>query len=85
MNPTETGELAALIGDIAARRPDMSVILVEHKLDVVRNLASRVVVMDNGAVLVEGPPDEVLADARVVEAYLGKRGAEEAARRGLAP
>lgn len=85
MNPTETGELAALIGNIAARRPDMSVILVEHKLDVVRDLASRVVVMDNGSVLVEGPPDEVLADSRVVEAYLGKRGAEEARARGLAP
>ena len=85
MNPTETAELAALIGDIAVRRPDRAVILVEHKLDVVRNLASRVVVMDNGAVLVEGPPDEVLADARVVEAYLGKRGAEEARARGLAP
>jgi ABC-type branched-subunit amino acid transport system ATPase component len=85
MNPTETAELAALIGDIAARHPDMSTILVEHKLDVVRNLASRVVVMDNGAVLVEGPPEEVLADIRVVEAYLGKRGAAEAKARGLAP
>jgi ABC-type branched-subunit amino acid transport system ATPase component len=85
MNPTETTELAALIGDIAAERPDMSTILVEHKLDVVRNLASRVVVMDNGAVLVEGAPDEVLADIRVVEAYLGKRGAEDAKAQGLAP
>jgi branched-chain amino acid transport system ATP-binding protein len=63
----------------------MSTILVEHKLDVVRNLARRVVVMDNGQVLVEGPPDEVLADLRVVEAYLGKRGAEEARAMGLAP
>jgi len=85
MNPTETRELAELIGDIAARRTDLSVILVEHKLDVVRNLASRVVVMDNGAVLVEGAPDAVLADIRVVEAYLGKRGAEEAKAQGLAP
>jgi ABC-type branched-subunit amino acid transport system ATPase component len=83
MNPTETRELAALIGEIATTRPDMSTILVEHKLDVVRDLASRVVVMDNGAVLVEGPPDEVLADIRVVEAYLGKRGAEEAKAQGL--
>jgi branched-chain amino acid transport system ATP-binding protein len=61
------------------------VILVEHKLDVVRNLAARVVVMDNGGVLVEGPPDEVLTDHRVVEAYLGKRGAAEARAAGLAP
>lgn len=85
MNPTETRELAELIGRITAERPDMATILVEHKLDVVRNLAERVVVMDNGQVLVEGPPDEVLADIRVVEAYLGKRGAEEARAQGLAP
>jgi len=85
MNPTETQELAGVIATIAQERPEMSVVLVEHKLDVVRNLASRVVVMDNGGVLVEGPPHEVLADMRVVEAYLGKRGAEEARARGLAP
>jgi ABC-type branched-subunit amino acid transport system ATPase component len=85
MNPTETQELAGVIGTIAQERPEMSVVLVEHKLDVVRDLASRVVVMDNGGVLVEGPPEEVLADMRVVEAYLGKRGAEEARARGLAP
>ncbi len=85
MNPTETRELARLISAITERRSDLSTILVEHKLDVVRDLASRVVVMDNGSVLVEGPPAEVLADLRVVEAYLGKRGAAEARARGLAP
>ncbi len=85
MNPTETTELADLIGRITEERPSMSTILVEHKLDVVRNLARRVVVMDMGQVLVLGPPDEVLADLRVVEAYLGKRGAEEARAMGLAP
>ncbi len=85
MNPTETKELAELIGRITLERPAMSTILVEHKLDVVRNLARRVVVMDMGRVLVEGPPDEVLADMRVIEAYLGKRGAEEARAMGLAP
>ena len=85
MNPTETKELAELIGRITEERPSMSTILVEHKLDVVRNLARRVVVMDMGRVLVEGPPAEVLADLRVIEAYLGKRGAEEARAMGLAP
>lgn len=85
MNPTETRELAVLIATIAAGHPDMSIVLVEHKLDVVRDLASRVVVMDNGGLLVEGPPEAVLGDIRVVEAYLGKRGAEEARALGLAP
>ena len=72
MNPTETTELADLIARLHKERPDMSVILVEHKLDVVRNLASRVVVLDRGQKLVEGSADLVLSDHRVIEAYLGR-------------
>ncbi len=73
MNPTETNELADLIGRLHAEHGEMSVILVEHKLDVVRNLASHVLVMDRGGRLAEGSPDDVLADPHVVEAYLGRR------------
>ena len=74
MNPTETAELADLVARLHEERPDMSVILVEHKLDVVRNLASRVVVLDRGQKLVEGSADLVLSDHRVIEAYLGRAG-----------
>ena len=72
MNPTETQELARLIAELHRQHPDMSVILVEHKLDVVRDLASHVVMMDRGRLLVEGTPEDVLSDHRVIEAYLGR-------------
>lgn len=73
MNPTETAELAGLLGQIAAERPEMGIVLVEHKLQVVRQLADRVLVMDQGAVLTEGDPDAVFSHPLVVEAYLGRR------------
>lgn len=71
MNPTETAELAELIAQIHAQRPEMSIVMVEHKLQVVRDLAHRVLVMNFGSAVVEGSPDEALSDPRVVEAYLG--------------
>jgi branched-chain amino acid transport system ATP-binding protein len=76
MNPTETKELTELIADLHARRPHLSIVLVEHKLDVVRRLAGRVVVMNQGSVIVEETPEEALSDPRVIEAYLGHRAAE---------
>ena len=75
MNPTETVELTELIAELHNRRPRLSIVLVEHKLDVVRRLAGRVVVMTQGRVIVEKTPDEALSDPRVVEAYLGTRAA----------
>jgi len=73
MNPTETGELIMLIESLHAMRPWMSIILVEHKMQVVRRLGQRVIVMDHGALLLEGRPETVLTDERVIEAYLGRR------------
>ena len=49
----------------------VTVLLVEHDLDVVMRASDRVVVMSNGAVIAEGTPEEVRADAAVVDAYLG--------------
>ncbi len=73
MNPTETGQLVSLIERLHGSRPWMSIVLVEHKMQVVRTLAHRVIVMDHGSFLVDGEPQAVLADERVVEAYLGRR------------
>jgi len=78
MNPTETAELTELIHQLHADRPDLTIVLVEHKLHVVRRLAHRVVVMNQGAVLVDETPEEALDDPRVIEAYLGKRAASGA-------
>lgn len=73
MNPTETDEFAAFLKDLHAQWPDMTVILVEHKLKFVRTVAHRVLVMNQGQKLVEGDPEQVMQDPRVVEAYLGRR------------
>lgn len=73
MNPTETGELTRLIGDLRASRPEMMIVMVEHKLQVVRELADRCIVMNQGTVIVDGPAVEALEDPRVIEAYLGTR------------
>jgi len=50
-----------------------TVLLVEHKMDVVRRLADRVIVLHEGALVADGPPAEVVASAIVREAYLGLR------------
>ncbi|MEM8552548.1 MAG: ABC transporter ATP-binding protein [Pseudomonadota bacterium] len=80
MNPTETAELTDLIADLHARRPELAIVLVEHKLDVVRRLASRVMVLNQGKTIVEETPEEALSDPRVIEAYLGTRASPETAR-----
>ncbi|BBE42534.1 ABC transporter ATP-binding protein [Conexivisphaera calida] len=54
----------------------MTIVMIEHVMKVIFNLAERIVVMMNGQKLAEGTPSEVSSDARVVESYLGKRWSE---------
>lgn len=74
MNPTETAELTGILADLERADRELTVIVVEHKMAVVRSLAERVIVMDAGRVIADGDPDEVLSQARVIEAYLGSSG-----------
>ncbi len=73
MNPAETLELAEQIKSL--NRLGLTIVLIEHKLDVVVNLASQVIVLDHGEKIAEGAPAEVRRDEEVIRAYLGRSAA----------
>ena len=59
-------------------KADHAILLVEHKMDVVRELADRIIVLHNGTLVADGEPAEVMASPVVQEAYLGVSAAEAA-------
>ena len=65
----ESAELFAVIAELSK---DIAVLFIEHDMNVVFRFASRIIVMVGGRVLVEGAPDEIAADPKVREVYLGK-------------
>src|ERR1700716_3470371 len=61
-----------ILAAVAALPRDVTVLLIEHDMDLVFSFADRISVLVNGALLVEGPPDEVARDPRVKAVYLGE-------------
>ena len=70
LNDTETEGLANLLR--AIRKLGIPVLVVEHNMSLVMNVADRIVVLDSGAIIATGTPSEVQSNSRVIEAYLGR-------------
>jgi branched-chain amino acid transport system ATP-binding protein len=68
MSPEETQRMTRLLQGLPR---EVTLLIIEHDMDVVFSLADRITVLHHGEVLSEGPPDEVRADPRVYEVYLG--------------
>jgi branched-chain amino acid transport system permease protein len=69
LNPEETAHLREVILGLRAR--GLTVVLIEHDMQLVMGLCDRIVVLNHGEKITEGTPQEVVADPRVIDAYLG--------------
>jgi ABC-type branched-subunit amino acid transport system ATPase component len=69
--PALAAELLEQIEDLRSRS-GVTVLVIEHDMDVVMSISDRVVVMDEGRVIAEGRPAEIQRNERVIEAYLGR-------------
>jgi branched-chain amino acid transport system ATP-binding protein len=74
MNPQESSQLMGLIRKI--RDQGITVLIIEHDMKVMMNLADHIYALDHGVLIAHGTPDEIRANPRVIEAYLGRGSAD---------
>jgi len=74
LNSTEVQHALALIRAISAG--GVTVLIIEHLMKVVLSLCTRIVVLHHGELIAQGPPEQIVKDPRVVQAYLGRRYAQ---------